>query len=98
MVGTGPLGNTETVRRTGGRLEVTGSKLLEMHWNKTRRFGLYFPRGFVFVHAKTDKIETNAAANMAALLVAKLTSFDRIRNQFLGVPDIVRKETLKSSS
>jgi len=92
MVGTEPLGHTVTVRRTGGRLEVTGSKLLEMHWNKTRRFGQYFPRGFVFVHAKTDKLETNAAANMA-MLVAKLTSLHRIRNQFLGFPDIVRKET-----
>lgn len=97
MVGTWPLGHTETVHRTGGRLEVTGSKLLEMHWNKTRRFGQYFPSGFVFVHAQTDKIETNAS-NMAALLVAKLTSFYRLRNQFLGVPDILRKERLKSRS
>jgi hypothetical protein len=98
MVGTGPLGHTETIRRTGGRWEVTGSKLLEMYWNKTRRFGQYFPRGFVFVHAKTDKMETNASANMAALLVAKLTSFRRIRKQFLGFPDIVRKEPLNSRS
>jgi len=95
MVGTEPLGHTETVRRTGGRLEVTGSELLQMHWNKTRRFGQYFPRGFVFVRAKTDKFQTNAAANMA-MLGAKLTSFYRIRNQVLGVPDIVRKKLLKS--
>jgi len=52
------------------------------------------PPGFVFVHTKTDKLETNAAANMA-MLVAMLTSFHRIRNQFLGVLDIVRKEPLK---
>jgi hypothetical protein len=98
MVGTGPLGHTETVRRTGGRLEVTGSKLLETHWNKTRRFGQYFPSGFVFVHAKTDKIETNAVTNMAALLVAKLKSFHCKINLFLGVSDVVRKEPLKSRS
>jgi hypothetical protein len=70
MVGTGPVGHTVTVRRTGGRLEVTGSKLLEMYWNKTRRLGQYFLHGFVIVHAKTDKIGTNAVANVAAPLVA----------------------------
>jgi hypothetical protein len=93
MVGTGPLGHSETVRSRGGRLEVTGSLLLAMHWNKTRRFGQHFPRGFVFVCATAIR-ETNAAAIAEAMLVAKLTSVHCISNQGLGVSDVVKKEPL----